>query len=302
MARINIEEEAWPRIYKAAEILKIRAQFVAGHLTCMWHESQDILKTHGTREEILDWLGILDSECDSSHDRWLGALVRTRFISSDDGNQSFKIHGNETQINNRVAKMSTSAKGGEATKRKWATIQAQRQAQAEGAPPDTPDGPDERAEGRPDGLPPAGRDQAETRHNSMQCNSMQFNAIQEIKPPVSDSAKLEARMKFDFPALFAKYPNQRRPRESLALMAEKIHEQEVYDEWAKAIANYAKHCELEEIKHKFTLQFPNFADEWEYWRDWSPPADAENQPKDDAYYARMAEKLNAELKATRRSG
>lgn len=87
-------------------------------------------------------------------------------------------------------------------------------------------------------------------------------------PPVSDAAKLDARMKFDFPALFAIYPRQQKRTQSLGLLAEKIQTQADFDALWEATLRYRDHCEREAGETKHILTFPKFLEEW---RDWLLP-------------------------------
>lgn len=83
----------------------------------------------------------------------------------------------------------------------------------------------------------------------------------------SDAAKFENRLKFDFPKLFDLYPRCQKRGISLNLMAERIHTQEVYDEFEIAVTRYRKHCEREGTEQRHILTFPNFFDEWRDWLD-----------------------------------
>ena len=96
----------------------------------------------------------------------------------------------------------------------------------------------------------------------------------EGKTPQNSTANFEARMKFDFNALFDLYPRQQKRSKAVAMMAERIHTPEAYDEWALAIKHYAEYCRLEKSELKFILTFPSFVEEWRDWRDWKPPGKA----------------------------
>lgn len=118
MARTNIEEESWQRIYRLAEIMDCSVREAAGTAACLWHRSQDILKTSGTRDELVDWCA-LTKISDEEIEKWFSALKKARLISPEtDG--TFLIHGNKTQIDSRVSSAAKAAKGGKALKKKWA--------------------------------------------------------------------------------------------------------------------------------------------------------------------------------------
>jgi hypothetical protein len=172
MARTNIEEGFWPRCYKLAEYLGVRAREVAGPMLMLYHESQDILAIEGTREEILLWANLYDLKPEEQA-RWLTGMVWAKFLTSTD--KGYAIRGNEHQIDNIVKKTARAAKGGEATKRKW---DANKRAAA---------GSD-----RASSLPEVGKEQAasEPLLGSIQFNSDQFNSKEEegSGPPEKNSA------------------------------------------------------------------------------------------------------------------
>lgn len=116
MARINIEEEAWKRIYKLRDYAECSVQEAVGTVACLWSESQDLIKTHGTKSEILVWAN-LHKISDQESEKWISSLENARFISLDK-NGLYKIHGNEIQIESRVKHLAKSSKGGKALKKK----------------------------------------------------------------------------------------------------------------------------------------------------------------------------------------
>lgn len=81
----------------------------------------------------------------------------------------------------------------------------------------------------------------------------------------SAAAKFENSFKFDFKALLASYPNHRKTNISIDLLNAKIRTQADYDRLTLAIANYRAHCEKVGTEFRFTMQFPNFLNEWEDW-------------------------------------
>lgn len=113
----------------------------------------------------------LDSELQQ---KWINALIRSRFISPN--GEAFLIHGNKIQIEQRVSKTHTSSKGGEATKRKWEKIKAERGLAASRQPtPSLPPASVQLAESRPE----PSLDQAETTQSlgTIQCNAIQGNTL-----------------------------------------------------------------------------------------------------------------------------
>ncbi len=117
MARINIEEEAHKRLVKLADYVGCSRREALGTVGYLWGESQELLKTEGSREEIIDWAGLYSLN-ESEIEKWIVSLERARFLTLlPSGN--YKIHGNETQIEARISRLNKSAKGAEATKRKW---------------------------------------------------------------------------------------------------------------------------------------------------------------------------------------
>lgn len=83
-----------------------------------------------------------------------------------------------------------------------------------------------------------------------------------------DVARFENRFKFDFIALFDRYPRSQKKTQSLALLAENVSSQATYDQVAQAIDRYRAHCEKLGTEPNFVLTFPNF---WNEWTDWLDP-------------------------------
>jgi hypothetical protein len=117
MARTNIEEEAHRRVSKLAQLMQCSDREALGTVSFLWTDSQDILATHGTRDQILEWAHLFNAS-DELCEKWLSALQKSRFISAPQ-NGEFEIHGNKTQIENRIVYSSRAAKGGKALKKKW---------------------------------------------------------------------------------------------------------------------------------------------------------------------------------------
>lgn len=82
---------------------------------------------------------------------------------------------------------------------------------------------------------------------------------------ISDAQKLENRYKFDFAALFSRYPRVQKQAISFSIMASNIADVATYDEVGRACDNYRAHCEREGIDFGYILTFPKW---WEEWRDW----------------------------------
>ena len=167
MARINIEEDAIKRAYKLADYVGCDIRESLGTLSILWGDSQEILKTHGTKEEIVDWARLHKFD-EAAIDRWFNAFIRARIISQD--GDLFLIRGNKLQIENRVSKINTSSKGGEATKKKWEKIKATGKPQ-EGFEPST---------SPTNTMPEAGKGHADTTQSlgTIQCNASQGSSIQ----------------------------------------------------------------------------------------------------------------------------
>lgn len=120
LARTNIEEESHRRVTKLSQLVPCSDREALGTVGYLWTESQDILATGGDAEQILEWAHLFGLNAEQTS-RWLTSLEKARFISKQsDG--TFKIHGNASQIDNRVKAIKRAQKGAEATRRKWAKI------------------------------------------------------------------------------------------------------------------------------------------------------------------------------------
>lgn len=144
MAWTNVKDEALPRFAKLGRILGIDETAAAGRVMYLWRNSQNVLAEAGTREQLIDWL-LLEGEDAATVDRWLSALERVPFISKDVNCvdlslQTWRIHGNDTEIDNIVQQRSKSAKGGDATREKWKRIREERASRARGPTPSMPAG------------------------------------------------------------------------------------------------------------------------------------------------------------------
>lgn len=133
MARINIEDRSRPAIAKLADFVGCSRREALGTVGSLWGESQELLRTSGSREEIADWADIFMLEKDLV-DNWISGMIRAGFLKlTQDG---YEIRGNETQIETRISNMTRAGKGGEATKKKWAEIKmAKASGESEGLKP-----------------------------------------------------------------------------------------------------------------------------------------------------------------------
>jgi hypothetical protein len=122
MARVNIEDGALPRIAKLAGLMGVTDREAAGTVYMLWRDSQDVLALYATREDIVDWAHLYGMD-DAEVDRWIHALLRSRFLSEQDDGR-YRIHGNDVQIEGRVSRLRKGTKGAEATKKKWERLQA----------------------------------------------------------------------------------------------------------------------------------------------------------------------------------
>ena len=120
MAWTNIKDEVLPRAHKIAGIMGCSDREALGTAAMLWRDSQDVLATSGTYNDIVDWahLYVLEEE---EAARWVAGLEKARFISrTDDG--EYLIRGNEEAIEKRVRGLERCQKGGDATRRKWEAI------------------------------------------------------------------------------------------------------------------------------------------------------------------------------------
>lgn len=164
MARINIEEECFSRLSKLVDLIGCDAREALGTLAFLWHDSQDILKTHGTFEEIVDWCRITKLP-ESEQTKWIKTLCKARFITEVEPDW-FLIHGNETQIENRLKHLEKSKKGAESTRKKWEEMRSKGKGHR-------------KATGHATGLAQADQCQTTTRLNTIQGNAIQGNAMQD---------------------------------------------------------------------------------------------------------------------------
>lgn len=114
--RVNVEESAWKRIYRLADLKGCSMREAMGTVGCLWAQSQDLVKTHGTREEIIEWASLFKIS-ENEIEMWITSLEKARFISISE-NGLFRIHGNDIQLEAINSKSSRASKGGQALKKK----------------------------------------------------------------------------------------------------------------------------------------------------------------------------------------
>lgn len=175
VARTNIEEEAHRRIAKLAGLMNCSDREALGTACYLWTDSQDILKTHGTREQILEWSHLFNIS-DAESDAWILALEKARLISHCENGQ-FKIHGNENQIESRIKRIQKGHKAADVMKKKWKDLKKL---------------------GATSKRPPRSLQATSDIPNAIQCNAIQCNSIQTKArqekipaepPPSGDAAK-----------------------------------------------------------------------------------------------------------------
>jgi hypothetical protein len=117
MARLNLEERCFGegRLRRLAKRMNWDDRMALGTLAMLWHESQAMSRTYGTREEIIDWC--LEPNDSSIVDH----LVACRYLDpiEVEGVKSpiFEIRGNERQIANLESYTRRARKGVEARKK-----------------------------------------------------------------------------------------------------------------------------------------------------------------------------------------
>lgn len=151
--RVNIEEEAWKRIYKMADFTGFTVRDCAGTVAALWANSQELVRVSGSTEEIIEWADLFKLPREES-EKYIIGLEKVRFISHVD-NSSFLIHGNQKQLESIASKANRASKGGKALQKKMRELKALKA-----------------------GSKQASGGQQEAKRGSMQCNSMQDNAMQ----------------------------------------------------------------------------------------------------------------------------
>jgi len=265
--RLNIEEECFSRLSRFVDLMGIDAREALGTLAFLWHDSQDELKTQGTFDEIVDWCRITKLTKDDQ-ERWIKTLCRARFLTEVETGV-FLIHGNLSQIDNKLKHLNKSRKGGEATRLKW-------EMRREGHRPTT---------GIATGLPEAGHRQAKggPQVGSMQCNAKQSNYIlsdsdePDAIPTAQGGVAGIARSLgdhdmvingFDFKPPYEIYPRKEGKNAARGKLKALIKTQKDFDDFCQAVKNYAKLMAGKE--KQFIKHFSSFVGHknGEVWRDY----------------------------------
>lgn len=77
----------------------------------------------------------------------------------------------------------------------------------------------------------------------------------------------ENARKFDFDALYQKYPKKLGKKRGLDICSRQIKNRDDYELLKIAIENYKKHCEANETEFRFIKQFDTFMGSWRDWLD-----------------------------------
>lgn len=155
MARINIESDSWPRFYKLSDLTGRPFVECIGVVVTLWHASQDIMKTHGSKSEILEWSYLFKFD-DELREKYFSALKSVRFIS-EESEGSFCVHGNKIQIDGMVSRISKAHKAAKSMKKKWSDLKKLQETSKR---------------------PPRDLREISEAPNAMQFNAMQVNATQ----------------------------------------------------------------------------------------------------------------------------
>lgn len=177
MARVNIEEESWTRLYRLAEIMDISIREAVGTVTCLWHRSQDLVQHIGTCYDIIDWASLTKIPI-QHQEKWIQALEKS-FIISRLNQDQYEIRGNKIQIESRVARIDRSRKGAKALMKKVRKMKSLEAGLKQA----------------PSTLEAGSNALKAMQCNSIQGNSIQGNAIQEI-----NITKIPKKSKKDHPS------------------------------------------------------------------------------------------------------
>lgn len=180
MARINIEEKSYKRIQRLADFVGCSRREALGTVGLLWGESQELLKTDGTREEIIDWSELYALSAEEV-EKWFSSMIRARVISAV-GDGKWRIHGNELQIEARVSRLNSSLKGGEATKKRWKLLKMAKNTASSGP---------EDGLRKADSMPAAIHELSNSISGPGLCNAIQFNSMQ-FNPSAAAVAEAEA--------------------------------------------------------------------------------------------------------------
>jgi len=259
--RLNIEEECFSRLSRFVDLMGIDAREALGTLAFLWHDSQDELKTQGTFDEIVDWCRITKLTKDDQ-ERWIKTLCRARFLTEVETGV-FLIHGNLSQIDNKLKHLNKSRKGGEATRLKW-------EMRREGHSPTT---------GIATGLAQVGQRGATGRLNAMQGNAMQENNTCAVS---SD----DSTPRYDLERIYQEYPKRRGSQnkaKGLERLKKMIKTDADYEIALESVRRYKSHLISEnKIGTEFVKMFSSFWDLLGDWREWATREAAGHDGADDA--------------------
>lgn len=132
MARVNVEERAFVKAYELASLMGWDQKTAMGALVFLWNGSQGKIKLSGTAKEIAKWSRVFEDA-----DRYIDSLVECEFISpeiTDNEERTFKIAGNEDQLDGIVKHLTKSKRGGDANRQRWESIKSKRSSGATGYP------------------------------------------------------------------------------------------------------------------------------------------------------------------------
>lgn len=166
---MNIEARffAEGRLARLTKRLSWSIRVTIGSLVCLWHDSQEELRTTGTAQEIIRWMRVdLDDDETNTYEHIIENLVDCEYINQV-GDDEFSIVGNNKQVENIAKYKKRSSKGGEATKAKWAKIR-----EGEGL---------KQASKPSDAVRKQATEELEPGYiqcSSVQCSSVQFNSNQ----------------------------------------------------------------------------------------------------------------------------
>jgi heme-degrading monooxygenase HmoA len=263
--RLNIEEECFSRLSRLVDFVGCEAREALGTLAFLWHDSQDILKTHGTFDEVIDWCRL--NKCTQEmQNKWIAALCKARFLTETDAGV-FLIHGNETQIDNRLKHYEKSKKGADATRKKWEQFRANK----EGHRPAT-------------GTPQAGHCHAPTTPKTKQSKTKQENTLY-------DSAESH-REEFNLEQIYQEYPRRRgqaNKGKGIEKLRKLIKSRTDFELALAAVRGYRLHLISQgKVNTEFVKMFSSFWDSQGDWKEW-----AAARPSDGA---EITDKLIAQAK------
>lgn len=155
MARVNVEERALAesRLLVLMRTMRWRRAQAIGTLVLLWHDSQELLLTHATRQQVIDWV---DARNEKEGEKVVAALIRAGYLDPmSDG--LLHVKGNKKHVDAHASIRSGAQKGGQRS-----------------------------GESRKNNKLPQPRVQAKRTHppsgvevNSMQCNSVQDSSVQD---------------------------------------------------------------------------------------------------------------------------